>query len=648
MAFINVQGLSLSFTGIPLLDTVSLNIDRGEKVGLVGRNGSGKSTLLKLLNGSVKPDSGLISIQKSAHSAYLSQDVSYELPGTVLDVIASGTREYIEKIESLSSSSPDLLHKDIVPTYEELERIHHELDLEGVWYKREQVSESISQLGLDGSCDFNSLSAGLKRQVLLKRALVGDPDILLLDEPTNHMDIDSIKELEQMMLRFTGALIFVTHDRMFLQRIASRIVEIDRGRLFDQTCDYETFLIRRSAAQQAEETKNALFDRKLRQEEAWIRGGIKARGTRNEGRVRELERMRDIRKSRRDQLGQVKMEVQEAERSGTLVAKAEDITFNYGNTPVIPKFSTTILKGDRIGIIGPNGSGKTTLLRLLLGNLSPVTGTIRHGVNLQIGYSDQLLQQLNENKTAIENVSDGNDTVIVNGKPRHIIGYLGDFLFSPDQARSPVSGFSGGERNRLMLARLFTRPSNLLVLDEPTNDLDIETLALLEDLLIRYTGTILLVTHDRAFINNVVTSTMVFEPGSIIKEYVGGYDDWLDQRSNKTEPNTTVPRQRNNPPVPATASKARLKLGFNEQRELDALPNTIEELELEQHVLFNLMADPELYKRERTDIIGMNDRLEELKRLLTAAYARWEDLEQLQLNATNNKLSGGKRDSHAN
>ena len=646
MAFINVQGISLSFTGITVLDTVSLNIERGEKVGLVGRNGSGKSTILKLLNGNVKPDSGLISIQKGIHSAYLSQEVPHELPGTVLDVITTGTREYIEKVGSISSSNPNLLREDILPTYEEFQHIHQELDLEGIWYKREQVSKNISQLGLNGTCAFNSLSTGLKRKVLLRRALVGDPDILLLDEPTNHMVIDSIKALEQMILRFTGALIFVTHDRMFLQRIATRIVEIDRTRLFDQTCDYETFLARRSADRQVEETKNALFDRKLRQEEAWIRGGIKARGTRNEGRVRELERMRGIRKSRRDQPGQVKMELQEAERSGTLVAKVEDITFNYGDTPIIAKFSTTVLKGDRIGILGPNGSGKTTLLRILLGHVPPATGTIRHGVNLQISYSDQLLEQLDGDKTAIENVSDGNDTVIVNGKPRHIVGYLGDFLFSPDQARSPVSVFSGGERNRLMLAKLFTRPSNLLVLDEPTNDLDIETLNILEDLLIHYTGTILLVSHDRTFINNVVTSTMVFEHDSIIKEYVGGYDDWLEQRSDESNPQDTPLRPRDASPV--KTPKVQLKLGFKEKRELDALPTIIEGLESEQEELFHLMADPELYKKERSDIIGMNDRLEELNRLLADAYTRWEHLEQVELNAISNRLSEMKGTSNTN
>ena len=394
MAFISMQGISLAFLSVPLFDGVNLTIERGEKIGLVGRNGSGKSTLLRLIEGSVKPDSGAVSVQKGVRSAYLSQEVPHDLPGTVFDAVASGSREYVDLITRNPPPSASLLHEGTVPVHEELDRIHQNLDMEGVWYKKEQVSKCLSQLGVDAGLAFSSLSAGLKRQVLLQRALVGEPDILLLDEPTNHMDIDSIKELEQMMLRFTGALIFVTHDRMFLQRIATRIVEIDRGSLFDQTCDYETFLVRRSADREAEETKNALFDRKLQQEEHWVRGGIKARRTRNEGRVRELEKMREMRRSRRDRPGTVKMEAQEAERSGTLVAKAEDIGFNYGDTQVISRFSTTILKGDRIGILGPNGSGKTTLLRLLLGMLSPVSGAIRLGANLQISYSDQLLEQL--------------------------------------------------------------------------------------------------------------------------------------------------------------------------------------------------------------------------------------------------------------
>jgi len=637
MAFLNMQGISLAFIGVQIFDEVNLTIERGEKVGLVGRNASGKTTLLRLIEGSVKPDSGVVSFQKGIRTAYLSQEVPNDLPGTVFDVVASGSREYVDLSTLNPSPSTRLLHEGTPPLREELDRIHDNLDTEGVWYKREQVNKSLSQLGLDTDRDFRSLSAGLKRQVLLTKALVSEPDILLLDEPSNHMDIDSIKELEQMMAQFAGAIIFVTHDRMFLQKIATRIIEIDRGRLFDQTCDYETFLVRRDANRDAEEAKNALFDRKLKQEEHWVREGIKARRTRNEGRVRELVKMREMRSSRRDRPKNVKMEVQEAERSGTLVAKADNIGFNYGDTQVISQFSATILKGDRIGILGPNGSGKTTLLRLLLGMLVPANGTIRLGSNLQISYSDQLLEQLDESKTAIENIGDGSDTVTVNGKSRHIFGYLQDFLFSPDQARSLVSGFSGGERKRLMLARLFTQPSNLLVLDEPTNDLDIETLDLLEELLIDYTGTILLVSHDRTFINNIVTSTVVFEGDSVVKEYVGNYDDWLRQRPQEAKPSSAPAGKQEVPP--AQAPKARVKLRFSEQKELDALPQTIESLENEQQALFQTMGDPELYKKDRADIVANNERLEELKRLLAEAYERWEELEQLRLDIENSRPS---------
>ena len=637
MAFLSMQGISLAFIGVQIFDEVNLTIERGERVGLVGRNGSGKTTLLRLIERDVKPDSGVVSFQKGIRTAYLSQEVPNDLPGTVFDVVASGSREYVDLSTRNPSLSTKLIHEGTPPLREELDRIHDNLDTEGVWYKREKVNKSLSQLGLDTDRDFRSLSAGLKRQVLLTKALVSEPDILLLDEPSNHMDIDSIKELEQMMAQFAGALIFVTHDRMFLQKIATRIIEIDRGRLFDQTCDYETFLVRRDANRDAEETKNALFDRKLKQEEHWVREGIKARRTRNEGRVRELEKMREMRSSRRDRPKNVKMEVQEAERSGTLVAKADNIGFNYGDTQVISQFSATILKGDRIGILGPNGSGKTTLLRLLLGTLVPVNGTIRLGSNLQISYSDQLLEQLDESKTAIENIGDGSDTVTVNGKSRHILGYLQDFLFSPDQARSLVSGFSGGERKRLMLARLFTQPSNLLVLDEPTNDLDIETLDLLEELLIDYTGTILLVSHDRTFINNIVTSTVVFEGDSVVKEYVGDYDDWLRQRPQEARPSSGPAGKQEVPP--AQAPKARVKLRFSEQKELDALPQTIESLENEQQALFQTMGDPELYKKDRADIVANNERLEELKRLLAEAYERWEELEQLRLDIENSRPS---------
>lgn len=628
MAFISMHGISLSFGAVPLFDGIGLTVERRERIGLVGRNGSGKSTLLRLIEGSLKSDSGAVSVLKGAHIAYLSQQVPHDIPGTAFDVVASGSRQYADLVTKQRSSG--LLDEDTTPMVENLDSTHHTLEMEGGWY----LNKMLSQLGVDADRAFNSLSAGLKRQVLLKRALAGEPEILLLDEPTNHMDIDSIKELEKMMVRFAGALIFVTHDRMFLQRIATRIVEIDRGRLFDQACDYETFLVRRSVDRETEETQNALFDKKLQREEHWVRGGIKARRTRNEGRVRELERMREIRRSRRERLGTVKMEAHEAERSGMLVAKADNISFNYGDTQIISKFSTTILKGDRIGILGPNGCGKTTLLRILLGMLSPEAGTIRLGTSLQISYFDQLLEQLDENKTAIENVGDGTDTVTVNGKTRHIVGYLQDFLFSPDQARSLVSVLSGGECNRLMLARLFTLPSNLLVLDEPTNDLDVETLDLLEDLLMSYAGTILLVSHDRTLINNIVTSTLVFEGESVVKEYVGGYDDWLRQRPEDTKPRKASFRKQDvlldQTPI------ARLKLGFKQQKELDALPDTIEWLEREQHDLFQDMGEPEFYKKDRADIVAANDRLEVVKKLLEDAYARWEKLEQTRLDGEDN------------
>ena len=636
MALIDMHGISLSFTGVPLFDGINLTIERGERIGLVGRNGSGKSTLLRLINGSVKPDSGAVSVQKGVHSAYLSQEVPHEIPGTVFDVVASVSREYVDLITQHKSLSGRLLNEDTPRLREELDRIQYSLETDGGWYKREEVSKVISQLGVDAGRAFNSLSAGLKRQVLLKKALVGEPDILLLDEPTNHMDIDSIKELEEMMVRFQGALIFVTHDRMFLQRIATRIVEIDRGRLFDQSCDYETFLIRRSTDRKAEETQNALFDKKLQQEEQWIRRGIKARRTRNEGRVRELEGMREVRRIRRERPGMVNMEAHEAERSGALVAKVDNIGFNYGDTQITSKFSTTILKGDRIGILGPNGSGKTTLLRLLIGMLSPTSGTISLGANLQISYFDQLLEQLDENKTVLENVGDGKDTVTVNGKTRHIIGYMQDFLFSPEQACSLVSVLSGGERNRLMLARLFTRPSNLLVLDEPTNDLDIETLDVLENLLMNYTGTILLVSHDRTFINNIVTSTIVFEGGAAVKQYVGGYDDWLRQRPQEAKARKASISKGATPP--AHAARARASFGFRQEKELDALPQTIQCLEREQSDLIQAMGDPGLYKKDKGDIVAANERLESVKKLLAEAYERWEELEQLRLDSENNRV----------
>jgi ATP-binding cassette subfamily F protein uup len=590
MAFINLQNVSLAFGSTSLFEDIHLTVASGEKVALVGRNGSGKSTLLKLIAGILRPDTGTIAIQKGIRVALLDQMVPGEMPGTVLEVVKGDFSRTQDGQESAFN---------------------------------QRAEKVISQLGLDCNWTNNTLSAGMKRKVLMARALAAEPDVLLLDEPTNHTDIDSIKRLEEMLNKFTGALIFVTHDRMFLQRIATRIVEIDRCRLFDQVCDYETFLARRAAAREVEETRNALFDKKLKKEEQWIRNGVRARRTRNEGRVRELQKLRVIRRDRKEASGIVKIESQETERSGMLVVKADNVSFHYGGNPIISQLSTVIMKGDRVGILGPNGSGKTTLLRLLLGNLQPGCGSVRLGTNLQISYFDQLREQLDENKTVQENVVENNqDTVTINGQKRHIIGYMQDFLFSPDQVRSYVSTLSGGERNRLLLARLFTRPSNLLVMDEPTNDLDIETMELLEDYLMKYAGTVLLVSHDRAFVNNVVTSTLVFEGAGNVKEYVGGYDDWLRQRIVETKPVKNL----KDTPVPAIRQK--VKFGFRQQKELDSLTLTIQSLETEQENLYKTMGDSCLYKNDKSAILSKKERLEEVKELLVEAYTRWEELEQ--------------------
>lgn len=605
MAYIDLQNIVVAFSGTRLFDEIRLTIDQGEKVALVGRNGSGKSTLLKLIAGHLRPDTGIIAIQKGIHSAYLDQMVPGDLGGTVHDVVKEG-----------------------------LDRIQRKPDTAGGWEQSQQTEKIISQLGLDGKLVFNTLSAGLKRQVLLGKALVTKPDILLLDEPTNHMDIDSIKRLEEMVSRFMGVVVFVTHDRMFLQRIATRIVEIDRGKLFDQSCDYATFLARRADSLEAEEAHNAVFDKNLEKEELWIRKGVRARRARNEGRVRELMKMREIRQERRERPGTIKLEALEAERSGKLVIKADNVSYDYGATKVIAGFSADVMKGDRIGILGPNGCGKTTLLRILLGELQPQSGSVRHGTNLSVGYFDQLREQLDDSKTVQENVAGDNDTVTINGEKRHIIGYLQDFLFSPDQARSSTSRLSGGERNRLVLARLFTKPSNVLVLDEPTNDLDLETMELLEDYLIRYTGTILLVSHDRAFINNVVTSTLVFEGAGMVKEYVGGYDDWLRQRPAKAK---SIEVKTGKPTIPQTPIHLpKAKFSFRMQKELEMLPQTILLLENEQAELYKALGDPDLNKNDTAGIPARKERLDIVDKLLADSYDRWEELEHAK-----SALSGG-------
>ncbi|HEX3035710.1 MAG TPA: ATP-binding cassette domain-containing protein [Thermodesulfobacteriota bacterium] len=629
MAVLSIRDVSFGFGENLLLEKVNLQMEHGERVCLVGRNGEGKSTLIKLINGDIVPDEGEITRRQGVVISCLPQEVPPGLKGKVFDVVMGGLEQQSELLAKYHRVSSRLSGTDDHTLIDQLDRISQELDTEWGWQIHTQVEKVISRMQLDPVAEFNDLSAGLKRRVLLARALVRDPDILLLDEPTNHLDIDAICWLEEFMLGFEGILLFVTHDRMFLQKLATRIIELDRGKLTSWSCDYETFLKRKEAVLEAESKEWALFDKKLAQEEAWIRRGVKARRTRNEGRVRALERMREVRRMRREFGGTVRLQAQEAERSGKLVVEAEGVSFSYGERQIIRDFSTVIMRGDKVGIIGPNGSGKTTLLNILLGKLSPQRGSLRQGAHLEVAYFDQLREQLDEDKTVIENVGRGSNTVTINGKPIHIIGYLQNFLFSPERARIPVSVLSGGERNRLLLALLFTKPSNVLVMDEPTNDLDTETLELLEELLLNYKGTLLLVSHDRTFLNNVVTSTLVFEGEGEVNEYVGGYDDWLRQRKEDTPP---VRKEEPSPKSqkPRTQLQRPRKLSYKEQRELEGLPQRIETLESEQRRLYESMSDPEFYRNDREGRIAeAKARLNSLERELEEAYRRWEVLEEL-------------------
>jgi len=602
MALLSLQKISIRFGSPLLLDKVDLQLECGERVCLIGRNGEGKSTLLKLINGELVPDSGDIARQKGLCTAYLSQEIPRELNGTVFEIVHDGL--------------------------ENVDRSHAKQDIDHDWKKHHQVEKVISLMQLDASAEFKVLSSGLKRRVLLAKGLVCKPEILLLDEPTNHLDIASIDWLEEFLLRYEGTVFFVTHDRMFLKKIANRIVELDRGNLVDWECDYETFLSRKQAVLDAEEKQWSTFDKKLAKEEIWLRQGIKARRTRNEGRVRGLEKMRTIRRERRTLSGTVRMQTQETERSGVKVIKVENLEFGYDNTPVIRGFSTTIMRGDKVGIIGPNGAGKSTLLRLLLGELTPQHGIVQHGTNLQIAYFDQLREQLQEDKSVFYNVGDGNDFITLNGKQQHVVGYLQKFLFSPERARTNVRVLSGGERNRLLLARLFTRPANVIVMDEPTNDLDVETLELLEELLLDYKGSLLLVSHDREFLNNVVTSTIVFEGEGKVNEYVGGYDDWLRQRKQvETNKKKRAPLKTDR--LDENTERPR-RLNYKEQRELAALPRKIEELEEEQNQLYQAVSDPMFYKKGNDETAVIRTRLSTLHSELDNAYQRWETLEALQ------------------
>jgi ATP-binding cassette subfamily F protein uup len=625
MALVSLQNIDVSFGGPLLLQGVDLSLDRGERVCLVGRNGTGKSTILRLITGEVKPDNGKLVYQQGVRITLLTQEVPQDVQGSVFDVVASGLGEQGKLIAEYHRVSGMLGREHTDRLLAELETVQHMLEASGAWRMQQSVETILSRLGLPADALFPELSGGLKRRVLLARALAGEPDLLLLDEPTNHLDIEAIAWLEEFLLEFGGTLLFVTHDRMLIKKLATRIVDLDRGRLTSWPGTYETYLERKQAALDAEAVENAKFDKKLAAEEAWIRQGIKARRTRNEGRVRALKELRRIRNERREVTGTVRMQVQEAERTGRLVIEAEDVSYGYGSRLILQGLTTTVLRGDRVGIIGPNGSGKTTLLKLLFGELKPAAGIVRHGTNLEVAYLDQHRAQLDGEKSVQDNVANDSDYVTINGTRRHVIGYLQDFLFTPERARSPVKVLSGGERNRLLLARLFAKPSNVLVLDEPTNDLDIETLDLLEELLLEYAGTVLLVSHDRVFLNNVVTSSLVFEGDGRFAEYVGGYDDWLRQRPKKQE--AAPARREERKEQPRTQKEKQRKLTFKEQKELELLPQKIEQLETEQQGIHTSLADPDFYRESGGKVSEYRERQEALERELAEAYKRWEALE---------------------
>ncbi|MEY2611924.1 MAG: transporter ATP-binding protein uup [Planctomycetota bacterium] len=611
MPQITLDDLSVGFRGPLLLNHVSARIHRGDKIGLLGRNGAGKTTLMRMLLGLERPETGSIEIEAGTKIAWVSQDVPPEVGGQVLGILESG-----------------------LPADFELP--------ENEWRKTQAIDRVVEQLQLDPDANFESLSIGMKRRVLLGRAIVAAPDVLLLDEPTNHLDIDSITWLETFLAGFSATLIFVTHDRAFLTKIATRIFEIDRGKLFDWECDYATFLERKEQLLIAQEKQDALFDKKLAQEEVWIRTGIKARRTRNEGRVRRLEAMRSERASRPRKVGSIQLNIDEGERSGMLVCDLKQASFGYGSKPIVPPIDLTIMRGDKIGILGRNGAGKSTLLKGLLGELAPLEGSVRLGTKLQIAYFDQNRDVLDPTKTAEENVGVGRTSVTVQGRTKHVIGYLQEFLFTPEEARSKIQYFSGGQRNRLLLAKLFAQPANLLVMDEPTNDLDAESLELLEERLVEYDGTLIVVSHDRAFLNNVVTSLVVFEPGGI-REVVGGYDDWIRQRkaqmaeeSSKQVPKPVAKSSTGSGKEPggavsasaaAITGGAKPKLSYKERQELDRLPALIDEIEAKQAALHVRMAEPDYFKSSASDLASDAKKMEKLDADLVQAYSRLEELE---------------------
>ena len=633
MAYITLRDVHLAFGGPALLDGANFNLERGERVCLIGRNGEGKSTLLKLIEGSLLPDTGEVSIQNGLTVSMLAQDVPMD-SGKVADIVADGAGEAATVLKDYHEASDACVLGDM-EACDRMGMLQHKLDQLDGWALENKVNTILGKMGLDPNADLADLSGGRKRRVLLARALLTQPDVLLLDEPTNHLDVESIEWLEKFLLDQNNlTLLFISHDRSFVDSIATRIVELDRGVLRGYEGNYSRYLDLKAQQMEAEEKQNALFDKKLAEEEAWIRQGIKARRTRNEGRVRALKALREESKARRSQQGKVSMATQEANRSGKLVFEIEHLRVSYNEQPLIKDFSAIVLRGDRIGLVGDNGVGKTTLIKAILGEIEH-GGSVKTGTQLEIAYFDQLRNALDLEKTVMANVSEGSDFVDVNGNRRHIYSYLQDFLFSPERARTPVKALSGGERNRILLAKLLLKPSNLIVMDEPTNDLDMVTLELLEEMLSEYKGTLLLISHDRAFMDNVVTSTWVFDGKGNIDEYIGGYQDYLEQRPDQkvVDQKSDVKKAQAKAEAEAAALAAttpkKVKLSYKDQRELEQLPAEIEKLEKEQAELSTKLADGSWFVSNADAATKASQRLAEIEELLLEKLERWDELENL-------------------
>jgi len=631
MSLLRLDKASLAYGHRPLLRDVDLEIERGERVCLLGRNGEGKTSLLRLVAGETSADDGSIWIRPGTRVSQLAQEAEINGGGTVYDLVVTGLGGLADLVSRYHQATIDVANNAGNLAVQRLARLQDELEQAGGWELEQKVETVMSRLGLDGEQAAETLSGGWRRRAMLARALVSDPDILLLDEPTNHLDLDAISWLEDVMVDFRGALLFVSHDRAFIRRLATRIVELDRGVLSSWAGDYDNYLRRKSEQIETEARHDALFDKKLSQEEAWIRKGIKARRTRNEGRVRELKSLREQRKQRISRVGQAKIALDEADQSGKIVFEVDNASFSYDDQPIIDKLTLRIMRGDRVGLIGPNGTGKSTLIKLLLGDLTPDSGVIRQGTRLEVAYFDQQRMQLEQDRSVMDNVAQGSQTIMVGGRQQHVAGYLQRFLFAPERLNSPVRSLSGGERNRLLLARLFSKPANLLVLDEPTNDLDVDTLELLEELISEFEGTVLLVSHDRVFLDNIVTGTLAFDGTGTIREFVGGYSDWRQHQDQLKAAGDTAERGTR----PAKKKDKRTdrnrpaKLSYKDQRELDTLPGEIESLEIEQADLHQTVGEEGFYTRPKAEIDSLIQRLKVIEETLLTNYKKWEYLDNL-------------------